>query len=220
MTDPIVRTQYAVTLVGGGEVRPHNIDDLLTRAPVLVAADGGAAVAMAAGHVPEAVIGDLDSLPQFERERIPAERLHEIVEQDSTDFEKCLRSVKAPLILAAGFVGRRTDHELAVYNALVRCPDQPCIVLGAEDLVFAAPPDLKLDLDIGTRVSLFPMAPVTGVSEGLRWPIDGLSFAPDGRVGTSNETVGPLRAQFSGPGMLVILPLTALEPVMAGIAAG
>jgi len=30
------------------------------------------------------------------------------------------------------------------------------------------------------------MAAVQGRSGGLRWPIDGLPFAPDGRIGTSN----------------------------------
>ncbi len=220
VTDVIVKSPKCVTLVGAGETKPHNIDDLLTRAPSLVAADGGAAAALEAGHLPDTVIGDFDSLPQFVHERIPAERLHEISEQDSTDFEKCLRAIKAPLILALGFTGRRTDHELAVYNALARHSDQPCIVLGQEDLVFVAPADLRLDLAPGTRVSLFPMSPVTGLSEGLKWPIDGLAFAPDGRVGTSNQATGPVRIQVSGPGMLVILPVKALEQAMAALLPG
>ena len=33
------------------------------------------------------------------RAAIPAERLHRIAEQDSTDFEKCLRNIRAPLVV-------------------------------------------------------------------------------------------------------------------------
>ena len=63
-----------------------------------------------------------------------------------------------------------------------------------------------MELPAGTRVSLFPMAPVTGLpSEGLRWPLDGLAFAPDARVGTSNQALGgSLRLRFDRRRMLVI----------------
>ncbi len=64
------------------------------------------------------------------------------------------------------------------------------------------------------------MAPVTGQSEGLRWPIDGLAFAPNGRVGTSNAVTGPVALRFDGDGMLVILPRTALPQVIKALMPG
>ncbi|MEL6169603.1 MAG: thiamine diphosphokinase [Pseudomonadota bacterium] len=210
MTPFIVDTEKSVTLVGGGTVTPHDIEDCLTRAPVIVAADGGATPVLAEGHVPDAVIGDLDSLPQSARAKIPARRLHEITDQDTTDFEKCLRSVRAPLILGAGFTGQRIDHELAVYATLVRS-GRPCIILGSEDIVFAAPDRIEFDPGIGTRVSLFPMARVTGRSSGLFWSINGITFSPAGRGGTSNRATGPVMLEFDAPGMLVILPRACLD---------
>ena len=76
------------------------------------------------------------------------------------------------------------------------------------DLCFLCPPALALDLPAGTRVSLFPMAPVSAVvGAGLRWPVTGLVFSPDGRIGTSNLALGgPVRLGFDAPRMLVILP--------------
>ena len=59
---------------------------------------------------------------------------------------------------------------------------------------------------------------MTGRSQGLRWPIDGLDFAPSGRIGTSNEVTGPVVLVFDGPGMLVITPREALEQVSAALA--
>ena len=44
-------------------------------------------------------------------------------------------------------------------------------------------PEIDLPLDAGTRVSLYPMAPVQVRSTGLYWSTDGLSFAPDGQIG-------------------------------------
>lgn len=217
---PIFRAETGVTLLGGGALGPSDLAIALAVAPRLVAADGGAAVALAAGHTPEAVYGDMDSLTPEARGQIPPGRIHRIDEQDSTDFDKALRHIRAPLVLAAGFTGDRVDHELAVYHGLVARSETHCIVLGASDIVLHAPPALSLDLPAGTRLSLFPMADVTGRASGLTWPIDGLAFHPTRRIGTSNSTTGgPLRLSFDAPGMLVIVARAHLGAVAAGIAA-
>jgi thiamine pyrophosphokinase len=146
------------------------------------------------------------------------ERLYRIAEQDSTDFDKCLRSIRAPLILGVGFTGARIDHELAACSALVAPGHPPCILIGPVDICFAAPPELSLDLAPGTRLSLFPLAVLRGRSTGLRWPIDAVPFAPSGPIGTSNEVTGPVRLAFDAPGMLVILPVAALAATMTALA--
>ena len=216
----IVHAQTPVTLVGAGAVSAQDIEEIFTIAPCLVAADGGAGVLLEHGYMPEAVIGDFDSLPQFATETLTPDRLFHVGEQDSTDFEKCLLRIDAPLILALGFTGYRLDHELAVMSVLVRYPAKPCLVIGSHDVVFHAPRHLALDLEPGSRFSLFPMGRVTGRSEGLRWPIAGLDFAPDGRVGTSNEVTGPVRLEFDGDGMLVLVPRAALGAVIKAVAPG
>lgn len=218
MIDAIVQSEAPVTILGGAAFSERTLALCLSHAPLLVAADGAARAAIALGHVPAAVIGDLDSLDPETEARLPAATIHRIAEQETTDFDKALRSIAAPLVLAAGFTGRRLDHELAVYNALVRHAARPCIVVGEEDICFHAPPRLDLELETGTRVSLFPLAPVTGESEGLAWPIAGLDFDPAGRIGTSNTATGPVRLGFNGPGMLVILPRPALAAAVRALA--
>jgi thiamine pyrophosphokinase len=121
-------------------------------------------------------------------------------------------------VLAVGFTGARLDHELAVFHSLVARPGHSCIVLGERDIVFHAPPRLRMDLAAGTRVSLFPMAAVTGRSSGLRWPIDGLAFHPAKRIGTSNEATGGGRDRDGRPGLLVILPRSELDAAVAALA--
>ena len=217
---PILRAEGPVALVGAGPVSAPALAACLSRAGPIVAADGGAAALRAAGRIPDAVVGDLDSLAAEDAALLPSGRLHRIAEQDSTDFEKGLSRIAAPLVLAVGFLGGRADHALAAMSVLARGVGPPCVVVSEEDAVAAAPRRLALDLAPGTRVSLFPMAPVAGSSEGLRWPVDGIAFAPAGKIGTSNEATGPVRLRMDGPGMLVVVPLSALDVLIEGLAAG
>lgn len=210
----IVDSLEPITLVGAGTLTKSDLERCLKLAPRLVAADGGALHCRDFGHMPEAVIGDMDSLDPADLAEFDPERLHLITEQSSTDFDKALRSVAAPVVLGAGFTGARVDHQLACYNALVRHPDQRCVLLSDTDVVFLAPSTLTLELTKGTRVSLFPMGPVSGTSDGLRWEINGMQFAPDGWIGTSNEAEGPVTLAFSSAHMLVILPRDWLAEVV------
>lgn len=213
---PVVVTDHGVTLVGGGTLGTGDLDQALALAPVLVAADGGADAVVAAGHLPQAVIGDFDSLSDATRRAIPGDRLHEVAEQDSRDFEKCLGRIAARFVLAVGFTGGRVDHTLAGMSAMVQHDRPPVLMLGRTDVILRAPRRIELPLARGTRVSLFPMGPSRGRSIGLRWPIDGLEFAPDRLIGTSNEATGPVTIEMEGP-MLLILPRDCLEIALAGV---
>ncbi len=216
MNQVIVESSDGVTLVAGGPVLARDLAFARRRAPCFVAADGGAEPLLAAGLQPQAVIGDMDSLSPAAGAALDPARIHPIAEQDSTDFDKALRNIRAPFILALGCLGGRVDHELAVLNTLVRYPDQACVLIGAKDVIFHARSDMRLRLAVGDRLSLFPMASVTGRSTGLRWAIDGLNFTPSGQIGTSNEvSASDVNLQFDGPGMLVILPRNRLNAVLA-----
>ncbi|WP_417206887.1 thiamine diphosphokinase [Antarctobacter sp.] len=218
MNTKIVQYSAPVLLVGGGEVDRQVLAAALPTAGRVVAADGGAAQVLALGRMPDAVYGDMDSLSPEVQAQLDAGVLRAIPEQNSTDFDKCLRHIEAPLVFGYGFLGQRLDHQLAAMTVLVRRADRRCLLIGAEDVVMVCPPDLSLDLPTGTRFSLYPMAPVTGRSTGLRWPIDGLTFTPAGTTGTSNEVDGPVRLTLDGPAMLLILPVACLSALLAGLA--
>lgn len=219
MIETIVHSEKAVTLLGGGEAFQADVKEAMSHASTLVVADGGARLALEMGLRPAAVIGDFDTVEAKELARFPAEICHPIAEQDSTDFEKCLARCEAPLFLGVGFMGLRRDHELAAFNALVRYPQKRCVLIGAEDIVFAAPKRLRVAAKAGSRLSLFPMTPVCGESTGLKWPIDGLALAPDGRIGTSNIALGEVTLSFERPGALVIMPRAALVPAIEALMA-
>lgn len=190
MSAPIVQTARFVTLLGAAATRQSDLRAALRLAPILVAADGGAALALRAGLVPEAVIGDMDSLPRAVQADLPPARIWPVAEQDSTDFEKCLDRIAAPLVLALGMTGGRLDHTLAAFAALAARPSRRVILLDRHDAAFLCPPRLAMTLPRDARVSLFPLAPTRARSRGLHWPLDGLALSPEGRIATSNRAAG------------------------------
>ena len=216
---PVVRSAAPVTLVGGGRLGADDLALARAHGPEVVAVDGGAGAVLAAGLRPLAVVGDMDGLTA-EAAAAFADRLHPIAEQETTDFDKALRSVAAPLCLAVGFSGGRFDHELAVLSTLLRHAGRPCVVVGAESVTFLCPPVFEIAAEVGSVFSLFPLVPVAVESAGLRWPTGGIDFRPDGMIGTSNAVTGPVRLCASAPGMLVILPRAALGRVVAALVAG
>ena len=178
MISKIVRKLEPITLVGGAAVNSQQLERAIVEAPTLVAADGGAAHIVRAGRVPEAVIGDMDSLSGDLKAALPKDIVHEIEEQDSTDFEKCMLRIETPLVVGLGFLGGRLDHQLAAFHGLMQFQGQRCVLLGSDEVVFLCPPLLDLPLSVGTPISLFPLGPVTGRASGLRWSFESPDFSP------------------------------------------
>ena len=207
----IVSENEPITIVGGAHFSQGLLLESLARAPVVYAADGGANLCMQYGCQPKQVIGDLDSLSPNLRSELDPSRVIHVAEQDTTDFEKLLIRVDAPFMLAIGFMGGRIDHQMAVQTVLTAYAHRKIICVGEEDVMFVSPPEIDLPLHAGTRVSLYPMAPVQVRSTGLHWPTDGLSFAPDRQIGTSNQATGPVTLLPSAPRMLVVLPKNCLD---------
>jgi thiamine pyrophosphokinase len=216
LTPPIVSSSQPVTLLGGAEVSETVLNTTLSLAPTLVAVDGGANALVGGPLRPQAVIGDFDSLSDAARLEF-ADILHEVSEQETTDFDKALRNVEAPLVIALGVSGGRLDHELAGLNVLVRNFHRRCIALGGETLTFLCPPSIVLDVQPGALVSLFPMRELTVGSAGLEWPTKGLCLSPTDRVGTSNRSTGRVTLSPDGPGLLVILQATDLDVAAAAL---
>jgi thiamine pyrophosphokinase len=200
-----------ITIVGGAHFSKELLLEALERAPIVYAADGGANLCMQYRCQPKQVIGDLDSISPSVRCEIEPSRVIHVSEQDTTDFEKLLIRVKAPLMLAVGFMGGQIDHQMTVQTVLATHAHQKIICVGEHDVMFVSPPEINLALEAGTRVSLYPMAPVQVQSKGLYWATDGLCFAPDGQIGTSNRATGPVSLTPSSPRVLVILPKTCLD---------
>lgn len=216
MNHAIVSSAAPIGLIGGAPDAQGAFDLADSYVSDWVAADGGADLLLARGRRPRAVIGDMDSISPAARAAFAAQS-HPIAEQDSTDFDKALRHIDAPVVVAVGFLGGRIDHALAAMTTLMRRRDQRVILVSDTLAVLHLNSALVLDLPAGTLLSLYPLRPVRADSQGLVWPTEGITFAPDGRVGTSNAAQGgPVRVAPSGPGMLAMVPVAHLAQLVHG----
>ncbi len=187
---PVLAYETLLVIVGGGAVDHDVLRDLYLSGAHLVGADGGADEIVAAGLMPEAIIGDFDSLANPDG-WLGRTRLLRIPEQETTDFEKALYSTHAPVTVALGMTGKRFDHTLAALDAVIRyARDRIVILVDEADVAMALTGPFEFEVEEGDRVSVHPLAPIKfRRSFGLKYPLDGLRLAPGEKTGTSNLAV-------------------------------
>ena len=209
-----------VLLVGGGRIDQSQLVRYGASLP-LVAADSGADAARSSGFEPVAVIGDMDSISSATA--YPASNIIHAPDQNSTDFDKTMAAVSAPLIIGLGFLGRRLDHTLAAVNTLAKHYPRPIILLDRYDAVMFSRGDVSIGLSRGERFSIWPLEDQAfRGSEGLEWPLDGLAMRPGGQIGTSNRVVAAdgrvaVKAD-AGSGYLIMLESRSMLALVDAIA--
>jgi thiamine pyrophosphokinase len=161
----------------------------------IVAADGGADALLDAGIVPDAVVGDLDSVSENARQKIPSEHFFFVPNQNTNDLEKALSFLSARGCTActlAGFTGGREDFSAGNLLALFAFADnmQLCLA-GSGWKIFPLMRTRSFVCEKGKRVSLIVLQTCQKVSlKGLKFPLKNTRL-PFGTTRTlSNETTG------------------------------
>ncbi len=188
---PLLKFDRLLAIVGGGTVDPDLLQELVARDVALVGADGGGNAIGAAGLVPEAILGDLDSLEDRAAWEKRTRVIH-VPEQITTDFQKALYSTSAPVTLALGMTGKRLDHTLAALGALLEvAPHRHVLLVDETDVALAVSGPFSFDAAARERISVHPLVPIVFErTSGLFYPMDDLQLDPAGRLGTSNEGTG------------------------------
>ena len=163
---------------------------LLDKADAVVCCDGAAVKFMrryAGERMPEAVIGDMDSLPKKWREKL-GPIVVQVEEQDDNDMTKAMRYVlerhpEVSEIHILGATGLREDHTvgnlglLMEYTRMFDLQDIRVEMVSDYSTAFALTDSCELHVGKGRRMSLFsPDNTLTIKSEGLQWPTDGVVF--------------------------------------------
>ena len=185
---PMISMESPLILVGGGDIDLPQLQGFAESYPI-VAVDGGISSVLAAGLSPSLLLGDFDSIqPADIPDDVP---MVHITDQYSTDFEKALAVVSAPLLLGFGFLGKRLDHSLAALHALAgQYAKTPIVLIDPHDAVICCRGAIELDLPASARCSIWPITTQQfSKSTGLRWPLDGLNLAVGQELGTSNQVV-------------------------------
>lgn len=211
-------TATIATLLGAGPATIQTVQDLAARSAILVAVDGGAQHAIDAELVPDTIVGDFDSLPNPLPPGFAQVPRLNLQDQDRTDFDKALEASSADIYLCAGFLDGRIDHTLACLDSLLRWPSRRAFLVSETDVVVLMPPQISLELPLGTRISIYPLKPASARSEGLRWPLDPLDLAPGADISTSNEAEGGnVFLSTDKPHLLLGLPRAFLDPLIVAV---
>lgn len=173
-------------ILADGEIPSHRVALAFLRAASrVIACDGAWKNSTALGRVPDAVVGDCDSIGEddicgLKLAQIPVVRDGR---QDDNDLCKAFRYALASgavRIVILGADGKRDDHMIGnVFHLLDfagRCAEVT-MVTNAGVFSPVLPPSAEFDCRRGDPVSIFAPSPDTVMeSEGLEWPLDGVKF--------------------------------------------
>ena len=138
-------------------------------------------------RMPEAVVGDMDTLSGKWQKRLERLIVHES-EQDDNDLTKAMRYVlskhpEVSEIHILGATGKREDHTignlglLMEYTRLFDLEGIQVDIVSDYSTAFAVTDSCELHVGEGRRVSLFsPDNSLIIKSEGLQWPTDAVVF--------------------------------------------
>ena len=167
-------------------------------------------------RLPEAVVGDMDTLPKVWQKRL-AGRIVRESGQDDNDQTKAMRYVlthhpDVTEIHILGATGRREDHTvgnlglLMEYTRMFDLRDIRVEIVSDYSTAFAITGSCELHVGKGRRVSLFsPDNSLTIKSQGLQWPTDGVVFDNWWPATLNRATDDVVTLTFSHPSLALVV---------------
>lgn len=174
----------------------------------LICCDGAVnKLALHTDKLPDAVVGDLDSVQPMIKARL-AGRIHHFTDQDTNDLTKTMtfvsRELKRQAVTLLGAAGGREDHllgNLALLPSYSELIDDLVMLTDAGYFRLIQTPS-TIEVDVGQQVSVFSFfgAPIT--LRGVHWTLNNQRL-PALWVGTLNRTTEP-EIEVSSPEPLLI----------------
>jgi thiamine pyrophosphokinase len=190
------QTGAALLLLNGEIPDAGLVKRLAKRCALLVCADGGARHAARLGLRPDAVVGDMDSVPKPLPRGWRGTTFLCDFDEDSSDFEKALAFVArvgCVRLYVAGILGGRLDHALVNLALAQAWGSRRSLVIVDRGLAtLLGPGRYALAVKRGGLLSLLAATSRANLSvSGVRYPLRRAVLAPGGR-GLSNVARGPV----------------------------
>ena len=183
---------FDAVIVAGGEFPTAPLTlEILQSAQYVVCCDGAADRYIATGRVPDAIVGDGDSISAANRKKF-AHLLHIIAEQESNDQTKAVRFLMEQgkrRIAIVGATGKREDHTIGNISLLIEYARSGCDVCSFTDHGVFIPCNGTTTQKCrkGQQVSIFSITAKELSAEGLLYPIYDFN---NWWQGTLNECTG------------------------------
>jgi thiamine pyrophosphokinase len=187
-------TKRALVIANGEVPKKRLLQSLARESSIVICADGGANSALKFGILPDAIVGDLDSIHAEALVKLRKVPRYEDRDDESTDLEKAIAwalKQKYDHIVVVGASGKRIDHTLGNLGVLPKFyPD--AVIRFVDDLgeVMYVGRELTFEAKRGDVVSLIPLTRCEGITtESLRYALDNEALELGVREGTSNVVV-------------------------------
>jgi thiamine pyrophosphokinase len=197
-------------IVADGNFPVHPIPlDYLKKASVIVCCDGSTGNLLNAGMIPDAIVGDMDSLEDSLAERF-ADRIFIDDNQESNDLTKAVewcRGSGYDDIVIVGATGKREDHTIGNISLLAEYSKHVRIRMITDTGIFLPfHENCRVETFPGQQISVFSINPETEISSsGLRFPLIRRKLK-NWWEATLNEATGKsVKLEFSNGPVLVFL---------------
>ncbi|KAL6247760.1 thiamine pyrophosphokinase [Rhinocladiella similis] len=232
---------YAV-LILNQPINKISLNAVIESASLLVCADGGANGLLEYNHnaangfekrLPDAIIGDLDSIAQHAEQYYRARGVHVVKDPDqySTDFTKCLKWIRnwatehegssnsrMDVVVFGGLGGRVDQGFSQIHHLYLAENDKELLngriyLLSEQSLSFVLADNINLvHLEAGYFEENVGIIPVLGrtliTTKGLEWDVDQWPTEFGGQMSTSNHIrSNTIELSFEGPRPLFTLEL-------------
>lgn len=212
-----------VIFANGLLTEPNRLRRRLRSNDRIFCADGGAMHALALGLTPQAIIGDLDSLPpdlvsQMEAAGVVIYR--HPARKDQTDLELAFQlavAEKPDEILVVTALGGRLDQTVANIFLLTR-PEYASVLLTLVDgsqsaIVLRSHQTLTLTGQPGDTLSLVPLTPTVQPVNltGVEWPLNEATLTFGSTWSISNALIAPQATIQIGEGMVLVVRIEAAQ---------
>ncbi len=198
----------SVLILGNGEFpKPSLLYTLVRDAEIVICCDGSADKLLQYKIIPDFVVGDLDSISDNVRKKIPSKHIIKVSRQDNTDLEKALDFLKKKkwedaAVSVAGITGLRTDHTLYNLHLLKRYHDWNLAVYDNFFMISLIEKYFEVHgVEVGVTVSLLPAeGPVKVTTQGLKFGLKKTLLQHSGQESISNvSSSDTVVVQTSGP---------------------
>ncbi|MBO7289879.1 MAG: thiamine diphosphokinase [Bacteroidaceae bacterium] len=183
---------FDAAVIAGGDFPTAELPlQVLHSAPYVVCCDGAADRYISTGRVPDAIVGDGDSISGYTREKYSS-LLHIIPEQETNDQTKAVRFLMEKgmrRIAIVGATGRREDHTIGNVSLLIEYARAGAEVCSFTDhgVFIPCSGTTTLQCHKGQQVSIFCITAKNLSAEGLQYPIYDFT---NWWQGTLNECTG------------------------------